>query len=260
MTTSRMPVVFFGHGSPMNALQRNRHTVAWQHFGASTQRPRHILCVSAHWYTRGSAVTAMDKPRTIHDFGGFPQALFQVEYPAPGDARLASRVIELLSGAPVHADHSEWGLDHGTWSVLKHVYPQADIPVVQLSIDGTKPFEYHYEFAKSLAPLREEGVLIVGSGNVVHNLPLMDRAEAATAYPWATRFNDRVRSLLTEQDHASLCDMAAMGEEAAMSIPTPEHYLPLLYIVALRRGGDDLSFLSDGVEMGSISMMSFSLG
>jgi 4,5-DOPA dioxygenase extradiol len=244
----------------MNALERNRHTLAWEHFGSSTQRPRRILCISAHWYTRGTAVTAMDKPRTIHDFGGFPQSLFAVEYPAPGDASLASRVIDLLAGTRVHADHDERGLDHGTWSVLKHAYPQANVPVVQLSIDATKPFAYHHAFAKSLAPLREEGVLIMGSGNVVHNLRLMARAEPATPYPWATRFNDRVRSLLAAADHRSLADMAALGEDAGMSIPTPEHYLPLLYVIALRRAADNLNFLSDGIEMGSISMMSFSLG
>ena len=254
-----MPAVFFGHGSPLNALQRNRYTMAWQQFGKATPRPHSILCISAHWYTRGTSVTSMAKPKTIHDFGGFPQALYEVEYPAPGDPSLASRVIELLADIQVAADASGWGLDHGTWSVLKHVYPQADIPVVQLSIDGSQPLAYHYELAKSLAPLRDERVLVVGSGNVVHNLRVM-RAEGAGPYPWAERFNDSVRSRLIARDHAALANMAALGEDGAMSIPTPEHYLPLLYVIALQQAGDSLQFLADGVEMGSISMMSIALG
>jgi 4,5-DOPA dioxygenase extradiol len=244
----------------MNALQRNRYTTAWQHFGQRTPRPMSILCISAHWCTRGTAVTAMNRPRTIHDFGGFPQALYEVAYPAPGDPQLASRVIELLAGTSVVADRSEWGLDHGTWSVLKHLYSQADIPVVQLSIDGTQPLAYHYELAKSLAALRDEGVLVVGSGNVVHNLPMAMRAEGAEPFAWATRFNDSVRSRLIAHDHASLANMAALGEDGSMSIPTPEHYLPLLYVIALRRADDSLQFIVDGIEMGSISMMSVALG
>jgi 4,5-DOPA dioxygenase extradiol len=259
---SPMPTVFFGHGSPMNALQRNRYTMAWEEFGKVTPRPRGILCISAHWYTRGTKVTAMATPRTIHDFGGFPQALFDIEYPAPGDTLLASRVIELLAGGGtrVDADTSDWGLDHGTWSVLKHVYPQANVPVVQLSIDGTRPLRYHYEMARYLAPLRDEGVLVMGSGNVVHNLRLAMRAGGASEPSWAGRFNDRVRSLLIAHDHASLADMATLGEDALISIPTPEHYLPLLYVIALERGGEPLRFLIDGIELGTISMMSMALG
>ncbi len=244
----------------MNALQRNRYTLAWRQFGKRTPRPRSILCVSAHWYTHGTAVTSMREPKTIHDFGGFPPALYQVEYPAPGDPSLASRVIELLAGTRVAADESGWGLDHGAWSVLKHVYSQADIPVVQLSIDGTRPLAYHYELAKSLAPLREEGVLVVGSGNVVHNLPMAIRAEGAGPFDWAVRFNDGVRSRLAAQDHASLTNLAALGEDGSMSIPTPEHYIPLLYVIALQRADDALQFLVDGMEMGSIGMLSIALG
>lgn len=254
-----LPAVFFGHGSPMNALESNRYTQAWEDFGRRAPRPRQILCISAHWYTRGTAVTAMQRPKTIHDFGGFPQALYQVEYPAPGDAPLAARVIDLLANLPVHADSTEWGLDHGTWSVLKHVYPQADIPVVQLSIDGTQPLAYHYALAQSLAPLRDEGVLVVGSGNVVHNLRAATRAEGAVALAWAARFNDRVRAMLIAHDHAALANMEALGEDGALSIPTPEHYLPLLYVLALRRADDQLDFLVDGIELGSVSMMSFAL-
>jgi 4,5-DOPA dioxygenase extradiol len=243
----------------MNTLQRNRYTMAWQDFGACTPRPRSILCVSAHWYTRGTAVTMMERPKTIHDFGGFPQALYEVEYPAPGDPKLAARVIELLAGTPVAADRSEWGLDHGTWSVLKHVYPRADIPVVQLSIDGTQPLVYHYELAKRLAPLRDEGVLVVGSGNVVHNLRAM-RTPDAKPYPWAVRFNEGVRFRLIAREHAALANLAALGEDAAMSIPTPEHYLPLLYVIALEGAGDSLQFMVDGIELGSIGMLSIALG
>jgi len=244
----------------MNALQRNRYTAAWQNFGARAPRPRSILCISAHWYTRGTAVTAMQTPKTIHDFGGFPPALYEIEYPAPGDPKLAARVIDLLVGTAVGADTTEWGLDHGTWSVLKHVYPQADIPVVQLSIDGTQPLAYHYELAKSLAPLRDEGVLVVGSGNVVHNLRMAMRAEGAGPFIWATRFNESVRSRLIAHDHAALTNMAALGEDGSMSIPTPEHYLPLLYVIALQRADDALQVLVDGIELGSISMLSIALG
>jgi len=255
-----LPAVFFGHGSPMNALQRNRYTSAWEQFGLSTPRPRRILCISAHWYTRGTAVTAMPCPKTIHDFGGFPQALFDVQYSAPGDPLLASRVSNLLAETRVSADTSDWGLDHGAWSVLKHLYPNADIPIVQLSIDGTQPLPYHYELAKSLAPLRDEGVLVVGSGNVVHNLRLATRTQGAEPFPWATRFNDSVRSRLIAHEHAPLADMAALGEDGAMSIPTPEHYLPLLYVAALQRPDDSVQFLVDGIELGSISMMSVAFG
>jgi len=174
---SRMPVVFFGHGSPMNTLERNQYTESWRWLGSSIPKPKAILCISAHWYTEGTAVTAMEKPKTIHDFYGFPQALFDVQYPAPGDPKLASRLRELLAPVDVEMDES-WGLDHGTWSVLKHSYPGAEIPVVQLSIDGTQPPQFHYETGRRLAPLRDEGVLVAGSGNVVHNLRLMKRAGA----------------------------------------------------------------------------------
>jgi 4,5-DOPA dioxygenase extradiol len=255
-----MPAVFFGHGSPMNTLQTNPHTAAWAQFGQRAQRPRGVVCVSAHWYVRGTAVTAMQHPKTIHDFSGFPPALYDVQYPAPGDPALAARVKELLAPTEVIEDTSQWGLDHGTWSVLKHVYPQADIPVVQLAIDGTKPLDYHYEMARHLAPLREEGVLVAGSGNVVHNLGAVAWEAGAAPFPWATRFNDAIRSRLLANDHAWLVDMVAMGADGALSIPTPEHYLPLLYVLALQRPDDHLAFLTDGIELGSISMMSVSIG
>src|SRR5882762_9626213 len=201
---SRMPVVFFGHGSPMNTLERNKYTESWRALGESIPRPKAILCVSAHWYTEGTAVTAMREPKTIHDFYGFPQALFDVRYPAPGDPQLASRVRELLEPVEVRLDES-WGLDHGTWSVLKHAYPGAEIPVVQLSIDGTQPPQFHYEVGKRLAPLRDEGVLVAGSGNVVHNLRLMKRAGGAP-FDWAVRFNERIREALASRNHRVLVD------------------------------------------------------
>jgi 4,5-DOPA dioxygenase extradiol len=255
-----MPAVFFGHGSPMNALARNPHTLAWAQFRERAPRPRGILCVSAHWYIRGTAVTAMSQPKTIHDFGGFPKALYEVEYPAPGDPALATRVKDLLAPTAVVEDRTDWGLDHGTWSVLKHVYPKADIPVVQLAIDSTKPLAAHYQLARRLAPLRDEGVLVVGSGNVVHNLGMVRRDDEAEPWPWATRFNSEVRSRLVANDHASLTDMSVLGEDGAKSIPTPEHYLPLLYVIALQRPHDRLAFLTDGIELGSISMMSVAIG
>lgn len=255
-TPKPMPVTFFGHGNPMNTLQDNVHTRAWAQFGKSVPRPKGIVCVSAHWYTRGTAVTAMENPRTIHDFGGFPKALHEVQYDAPGDPALAERVAMLLAPADVARDERSWGLDHGAWSVLKHVYPDADIPVVQLSLDGLQPAPYHYELAKKLAPLRDEGILVMGSGNVVHNLETAVWSANAAPYEWATRFNDTVRARLLAGDCAFLTDPEKMGEDAELSIPTPEHYLPLLYVAALRRAGDEAVFLTDGIDLGSISMMS----
>jgi 4,5-DOPA dioxygenase extradiol len=250
----RMPVIFFGHGSPMNTLARNQYTEAWRRLGASVPKPKAILAVSAHWFTRGTAVTAMAKPRTIHDFGGFPQALFDVQYPAPGDPQLAARVRDLLAPVQVHMDES-WGLDHGTWSVLAHAFPDAAIPVVQLSMDGTKPARYHYELGKHLAPLRDEGVLIVGSGNVVHNLMLMRRDVGVPAFDWAKRFNEKVREALASGMHATLIDFERLGEDARLSVPTPEHYLPLLYIAALQAEGETMAFAVDGYEAGSLGML-----
>lgn len=250
---SRVPAVFFGHGSPMNTLDRNQYTEAWRALGETMPRPRAVLSVSAHWYTRGTAVTAMENPKTIHDFYGFPQALFDVEYPAPGDPGLASRVRELLAPQEVHSDHS-WGLDHGTWSVLKHVYPHADIPVVQLSIDGTRAAQFHYDTGKRLAPLRDEGVLVVGSGNVVHNLRLMKRG-GGPAYDWSVRFNEKIREALASRDHTTLVDFERMGEDARLSVPTPEHYLPLLYIAGLQGEDETMSFPVDGYDLGSVSML-----
>ena len=248
-----MPVVFFGHGSPMNTLERNRYTEAWRRIGESIPTPKAILCVSAHWYTEGTAVTAMSRPKTIHDFYGFPQALFDVQYPAPGEPKLASRVRELLAPLEVGLDES-WGLDHGTWSVLKHAYPKANVPVVQLSIDGRQGPRFHYETGRRLAALRDEGALVVGSGNVVHNLRLMKRG-GGQAFDWAVRFNEKIREALASRDHDTLVDFAKLGEDARLSVPTPEHYLPLLYIAGLQGADETMSFPVDGYDLASVSML-----
>lgn len=252
--STRMPAIFFGHGTPMNTLARNRYTEAWRKLGESVPRPKAILCVSAHWYTHGTGVTAMERPETIHDFYGFPQALFDVQYPAPGDPALAARVRDLLAPVDVELDQT-WGLDHGTWSVLVHAFPDASVPVVQLSIDGMQPPRFHYELARRLAPLRGEGVLVIGSGNVVHNLRVLNRRDDAPAFDWAVRFNDRVREALARRDHDALIDYAAGGEEAALSVPTPEHYLPLLYVAALQAENESVSFPVDGIDKGSLGML-----
>jgi 4,5-DOPA dioxygenase extradiol len=252
----RAPAIFLGHGSPMNALERNAHTEAWAALGRDFDKPKAIVSVSAHWYIRGTAVTAMREPPTIHDFGGFPAALHAFDYPAPGDPALAQRLRSLLAPADVRMD-DEWGLDHGTWAVLCHVYPHADVPVVQLAIDGTRPAQFHYELGSRLAPLRDEGIMLVGSGNVVHNLRVMRRTGDAAPYPWAVQFNEAVREFLSRNEHAPLVDYHLMGEPAALSVPTPEHYLPMLYIAGARRDDDDFAIVTDGIELASVGMLSF---
>ncbi len=255
-----MPAIFFGHGNPMNALADNTYTRAWGAIGRSIPRPKAVLCVSAHWYIPGVAVTAMEKPRTIHDFGGFPRELFEVEYPAPGLPELAKRVAELLDDDVV-LDNARWGLDHGTWSVLCHVFPEADIPVVQLSINENKPAEWHYEFAKKLAPLREEGVLIIGSGNLVHNLHAYAWGRHdVEAFDWAIRLEQKARELILSDNHEPLINYESLGRDALLSAPTPDHYLPLLYVLALKREGDEITFPVDGFDGGSISMTSVRVG
>jgi 4,5-DOPA dioxygenase extradiol len=255
-----MPAIFFGHGNPMNALLDNSYTERWSAIGTSIARPKAILCISAHWYVPGSAVTVNTAPRTIHDFGGFPRELYEVQYPAPGDPELARRVQKLL--APIPVDFEErWGLDHGTWSVLCHVYPKADIPVVQLSIDETKPASFHYDIGQRLAPLREEGVLIVGSGNLVHNLHAYAWGRhAVDPFDWAVRFEREARGLLQSGDYRPLVQYETLGREAQLSIPTPDHYLPLLYVIGARSWADPLTFPVEGVDGGSISMLSVQLG
>ncbi|HMV84178.1 MAG TPA: 4,5-DOPA dioxygenase extradiol [Blastocatellia bacterium] len=258
--TTRMPAIFFGHGNPMNALRRNVWTEGWAELGRKVPRPKAVLCISAHWYLPETAVTAMAQPRTIHDFGGFPPELFQLQYPAPGDAALARRVQTLLAPLPVRLDE-DWGLDHGVWSVLCHVFPQADIPVVQLSLDARQPASFHYELGKRLAPLREESVLIAGSGNLIHNLRAYVWGQPQVeAYDWAAHFETQARELMLAGDYASLVAYESLGRDAMLSIPTPEHYLPLLYVLALRRPDDAVSFPVSGVDGGSISMLTVRVG
>jgi 4,5-DOPA dioxygenase extradiol len=256
---SVQPAIFFGHGNPMNALQDNAYTQAWATIGAGL-RPAAVLCISAHWFVPALAVTASAKPHTIHDFGGFPRELYEVRYPAPGDAALVSRVQELLAPTPVVRDR-EWGLDHGTWSVLRHVFPDADVPVVQLSIDETQPPAFHYDLGRRLAPLRDEGVLIVGSGNLVHNLHAFAWGRhPVEPFDWAVRFERQARALMESRDVGPLVDYESLGRDAMLSVPTPEHYLPLLYVLGARRDGDALAFPVEGTDGGSISMLSVRVG
>lgn len=259
MTAQPLPAVFVGHGSPMNALEDNAYTRAWAELGATIPRPRAVLAISAHWYVAGSRVTAGAAPRTIHDFGNFPPALHQFSYPAPGDPALAARVHELLAPTPV-ADDAGWGLDHGAWSVLCHVFPAADVPIVQLSIDDRLTPAAHYELAKRLAPLRDEGVLIVGTGNVVHNLDVF-RGGAGSGPPgWAARFEERIQAAVAANDVATLVDAPEHAPNAALAVPDIDHYLPLLYVAATRRAGDSIAFPTSGVEFGAISMLSVRFG
>lgn len=256
-----MPAIFFGHGNPLNALLRNPYTVGWAAVGDSLPRPKAILCVSAHWYFPATAVTAMAAPRTIHDFGGFPRELYEVQYPAPGSPELASRVRDLVAPVSVALDENNWGLDHGTWSVLCHVFPRADIPVVQLSIDETRPPEFHYEVGKRLAPLRDEGVLIIGSGNIVHNLHTYAWGKhEVEPFDWAVRFEKQAREFLLKGDDALLVEYESLGRDALLSVPTPEHYLPLIYVLALRRADENVTFPVEGFDGGSISMLTVQIG
>ena len=256
-----MPVLFIGHGNPMNALDNDGALAhKWRDIATNIPRPRAIIAVSAHWYVRGTHVTAMERPRTIHDFGGFPKELFDVQYPAPGDPALASHLIGTLSPTSVELDYS-WGLDHGTWSVLVHMYPDANIPVVQLSIDRGQPASFHYDLAHRLSPLRDDGVLILGSGNLVHNLHAYSwGGHVGTPYPWALEFETKTRELLAAHEHGPLIAYETMGPAALQSVPTPDHYLPFLYAIALCRGGEQLSYPVEGFDGGSISMLSVRIG
>jgi len=244
----------------MNALADNSFTQAWREIGRSIPKPKSILCISAHWYIPGVAVTAMERPRTIHDFGGFPRELFEVQYPAPGSPELATRVNELLGGDVIE-DESSWGLDHGTWSVLCHVFPDADIPIVQLSINETEPARFHYDLAKKLAPLRDEGVLVVGSGNIVHNLHTYAWGKHdVEPFDWAVRFEARARDMMLAGNHDPLVDYELLGRDAMLAAPTPDHYLPLLYILGLRHADDTVTFPVEGFDGGSISMLTVNIG
>lgn len=258
MADSVMPAAFIGHGSPMNALDRNRYTAAWAAFGASVPRPRAILAISAHWYINASAVTAMPQPKTIHDFYGFPPELFAVTYPAPGDPELAAEVAEIAKPTWIGLDLDSWGIDHGTWSVLVHAFPKADIPVVQLSINAAKPFDYHVELGAQLHGLRERGVLIIGSGNVVHNLSRIRWEQPDAGFDWARSFDESAVQVMT----SSPGDVATLQDHDAfrLAVPTPDHFIPLLYLAGLAAAVDRPSqVLVDGYAMGSLSMTSYTL-
>ena len=253
----RMPAIFFGHGNPMNAITANAYTEAWKHIGESIPRPKAILCVSAHWYLPAALVTAVERPRTIHDFGGFPRELFAVQYPALGNLDLSARVRDLVGAS----FDDQWGLDHGTWSVLVHVFPNADIPVLQLSIDETQPASFHYELGRKLAPLRDEGVLLMGSGNLVHNLHAYGWGRhVPEPFDWAVRFEESAREWMLACDHEPLINYEQLGRDATLSAPTPEHYLPLLYILGAQQPGDAVSFPVEGVDGGSVSMLAVRVG
>jgi 4,5-DOPA dioxygenase extradiol len=257
---NEMPAVFVGHGNPMHALAYNAYTQAWSAIAAGLPaRPRAILSVSAHWYVPRTAVTGMEKPRTIHDFGGFPRELHEVQYPAQGSPALAAEVADLL--LPIAVWDTSWGLDHGTWSVLMHMFPDANIPVVQLSIDETRDAAWHYEIALRLAPLRARGVLILGSGNIVHNLHAYSWGKHDTQpYDWAVRFENMVRNSLSSGEVESLIAYEKLGKDALLSVPTPDHYLPFLYVLAQRQGKEEISFPVEGFDGGSISMLGVQIG
>lgn len=255
-----MPAIFFGHGNPMNALLQNRFNDAWAVIGLSIPQPKAVLAVSAHWYAPHVAVSSSPAPRTIHDFTGFPPALYQVTYPAPGSPELARRIRDLLAPVSVALDDNR-GIDHGTWSVLCHVLPEADIPVVQLSIDRTQPPAFHYALGKQLKPLREEGVLVVGSGNIVHNLEAYAwDSPDIRAFDWAVRFEDHIQDLLIKGKDGPIVDYTSFGRDALKAVPTPDHYLPLLYILGLRRKGDPVSFPVEGMDGGAVSMLAVRMG
>lgn len=250
-----MPALFLGHGNPMLAIEPNHYAEIWQQLGQRLPRPRAILMVSAHWYTRGTGITAMEQPRTIHDFGGFPQALFEVQYPAPGDPQLAQQIQQLLAPLPVALDQC-WGLDHGCWALLKHMYPAADIPVLQLSIDAAQPPIFHYQLGQQLAALRQQGVMLIGSGNVVHNLGMVEFGDGAPPLPWAIEYEVWAKSQIQQSKHAPLIDYLTSHPAARLASPSPDHYLPLLYILGAQLPGDAVSFPTEGIDLAAISMLS----
>jgi 4,5-DOPA dioxygenase extradiol len=257
-STKPMPILFVGHGSPMNAIEENEFVKGWRQMGQSVPKPTAVLCISAHWETKGTFVTAMEKPATIHDFGGFPQALYEVQYPAAGSPAIAQKTKETVHSASVELDQ-KWGLDHGCWSVVKHLYPKADIPVLQMSLDYSKPAQFHFDLGRELNSLREKGVLIIGSGNIVHNLSIIDWKNPDSGYDWAEIANAKIKKLVLEGDSKSLINYHKLGKEMELSVPSPEHYLPLLYILALKKEKEQIAIFNDKTVMGSISMSSFKI-
>ncbi|MEI6576156.1 MAG: 4,5-DOPA dioxygenase extradiol [Bacteroidota bacterium] len=258
-TSETMPVLFLGHGSPMNALETNEFTLNFQRLGKRIPLPKAILCISAHWETKGTFVTGMTNPKTIHDFSGFPQKLFDVEYPAPGSVEVASEAKNSVKKTVVGLDQ-QWGLDHGCWSVLTHLYPKANVPVVQLSLDYSRDAQYHYELAKELAVLRNKGVLIIGSGNIVHNLGMIDWRNQNNGYDWALEADNKVKELIQKNDHASLIHYEKLWKFMSLAVPSPEHYLPLLYCLALKQANEKVNIFNDKAVMGSLTMTSVSIG
>ena len=260
-STGKMPVLFLGHGSPMNAIEENEFVSSFRKLGKELTRPNAILCISAHWETKGTYVTAMQNPPTIHDFGGFPQALFDVQYPAPGSPELAKETQQLIKKTEVGLD-DKWGLDHGAWSVIKHLYPNADIPVIQMSIDFSKPPQYHYELAQELAVLRQRGVLIIGSGNMVHNLRMVawNKLNEEFAFDWATEANEKMKRYILDGDHQKLINFRSQGKAFDLAIPTPEHYLPMIYALALKDNKEEVSIFNDKPVAGSLTMTSLKIG
>lgn len=261
-STPKMPVLFLGHGSPMNAIEENEFVKGFRNVAKEIPNPNAILCVSAHWETRGTFVTAMEKPMTIHDFGGFPQALFEVQYPAPGSPELARDTKSLVKKADVGLDE-KWGLDHGAWSVIKHMYPNADVPVIQMSLDYSQTPQFHYELARELKSLREKGVLIVGSGNMVHNLKMVawDKLNADEyGFDWAIEASEKMKKFILSGDHKQLINFQSQGKSFDLAIPTPEHYLPLLYSLALKEESENVSLFNDKAIAGSLTMTSVKIG
>jgi 4,5-DOPA dioxygenase extradiol len=260
MKSQTMPVIFLGHGSPMNAVAKNKFTQTLEAFGKTLSVPKAILMVSAHWMTQGTWVTGMAQPKTIHDFSGFPEDLYQIQYPAPGSPLLAQQISVETIDPQIGVDPDQWGLDHGAWSVLLHVFPQAQVPVVQLSLDMTKPAEFHFELGQKLKFLREQGVMVIGSGNVVHNLRKIQWEEDAPAVAWATEFDEWVKEKITARDFTALTQDARKSDAGLLSVPTTEHYLPLLYVLGAADSKDPIKFIFEGIQNASISMMSIQFG
>lgn len=261
-STGKMPVLFVGHGSPMNAIEENEFSAGWRMAGETLPKPSMILCVSAHWETDGTFVTAVPKPKTIHDFYGFPKQLFAVQYPAPGNPQMAKEISDEIKSTEVGLDE-KWGLDHGAWSVIKHMYPNADVPVVQFSLDRRKDLDFHFELAKELSFLRTKGVLIVGSGNMVHNLSVIawnKMNESEYGYEWACEADYKFKKVVNSGDFKSLVDYQNLGREVRLAVPTPEHFIPLIYTLGLKEESDNLSWFNDKLVLGSISMSSLMIG